>query len=113
MSENIFAEAHCPKYYLLKIFALNVRPFVEINSLSNNVIAQHGDKNLSKDVNKSILDPAWFPASTRPRSFESTGRHGSDLLSPGQKPAKLFKLLNSYLGNRLSVACVQSFFSVN
>ena len=56
---------------------------------------------------------AWFPASTRPRSFEGTRRQGSDLLMPGQKPAKLFKLLNHYLENRLSVACVQSFFRVN
>ena len=49
--------------------------------------------------------PAWFPASTRPRSFEGTGRKGSDLLTPGQKPAKLL--------TRLSVACVQSFFRVH
>ena len=56
---------------------------------------------------------AWFPASTRPRSFEVTGRQGSDLLTPGQKPAKLLKLLNPYLENRLSVACVQSFFRVS
>ena len=57
--------------------------------------------------------PAWFPASTRLRSFEGTGRQGSDVLTPGQKPAKLLKLLNLYLENRLSVACVQSFFCVN
>ena len=38
--------------------------------------------------------PAGFPASTRPRSFEGTGRQGSCLLTPGQKPAKLLKLLN-------------------
>ena len=37
---------------------------------------------------------AWFPASTRSRSFEGTARQGSDLLTPGQKPAKLLKLLN-------------------
>ena len=59
------------------------------------------------------MSPAWFPASTRPRSFEDTGRQGSDLLMPGQKPAKLLTLLNPYLENRLSVACVQSFFCVN
>ena len=51
---------------------------------------------------------AWFPASTRPRSFEGTGRQGSDLLTPRKKPAKLLKLLNPYLENR-----VQSFFCVN
>ena len=28
--------------------------------------------------------PAWFPASTPPRSFEATGRQGSDPLSPGK-----------------------------
>ena len=45
-------------------------------------------------------DSAWFSASTRPRSFEGTGRQGSDLLTPGQKPAKVLKLLNPDLGNR-------------
>ena len=47
--------------------------------------------------------PAWFPGSTRPRPFEITGRQGSDLLTPGQKPAKLLKLLNPYLENRFCV----------
>ena len=56
---------------------------------------------------------AWFPTSTRPRSFEGTGHQGSDLLTPGQKPAILLKLLNPYLENTLSVACVHSFFRVN
>ena len=37
---------------------------------------------------KHRVDTAWFPASTRPRSFEGTGCKGSDLLTPGQKPAK-------------------------
>ena len=59
------------------------------------------------------MDAAWFPASTRPRSFEGIGLQGSDLLTPGQKPEKLLKLLNPYLENWLSVACVQSFFRVN
>ena len=62
-------------------------------------------------ANSFIL--AWFLASTRPRWFEGTGRQGSDLLTPGQKPAKLLKHINPYLENRLSVACVQSFFRVN
>ena len=56
------------------------------------------------------LITAWLPASARPRSFEGTGRQGSDLLTPGQKPTKVLKLLTPYLENRLSVACVQSFF---
>ena len=56
---------------------------------------------------------AWFPASTRPRSFEGTGRQGGDLFTLGQQPAKLLKLLNPYLENRLSLACVQPFFRVN
>ena len=59
------------------------------------------------------IAPSLVPASTRPRLFEGTGRQGSDLLTPGQKPTKLLKLLNPYLENRLSVACVQSFFRVN
>ena len=61
----------------------------------------------------SLKTLVWFPVSTRPRSFEGTGRQGSDLLTPGQKPAKLLKLLSPYLENRLSVACVQPFFHVN
>ena len=40
---------------------------------------------------------AWFPVSTQLRLFEGTGRHRSNLLTPGQKPAKLLKLLNPYL----------------
>ena len=55
----------------------------------------------------------WFPASTRPRSLEGTGRQGSDLLTHGQKPVKFLKLLNPYFEKRLSVAYLQSFFRVN
>ena len=51
--------------------------------------------------------------SARFTSLECTGRQVSDLLTPGQKPAKLLKLLNPYLENRLRVTCVQSFFRVN
>ena len=43
--------------------------------------------------------------------FEGTGRQGSDLLTPGQKPAKLLKVLNPYLENQLCLACVQLSFT--
>ena len=33
------------------------------------------------------------PASTRPRSFEGTGCQGSDLLTPGRKPAKFVDVI--------------------
>ena len=44
---------------LLAGVSVALRPFVEINSLSNNVLVQlllYGDKNLSSDVNRSILE---------------------------------------------------------
>ena len=44
---------------LLAGVSVALRPFVEIDSLSNNVLVQlllYGDKNLSSDVNKSILE---------------------------------------------------------
>ena len=44
------------------------------------------------------MGPAWFPASTRPRSFEGTGRQGSDLLTPGQKQAKISQISQSLFG---------------
>ena len=69
--------------------------------------------NVFSSAETYVEEAAWFPASTQPRSFEGTGRQGSDLLTPGQKPAKLLKLLNPHLESRLSVACVQSFFRVN
>ena len=50
------------------------------------------------EQNRDMSHAAWFPASTRPRSFEGTGRHRSDLLTPGQKLAKLRKLLTPYFG---------------
>ena len=54
-------------------------------------------------MDKYVKSSAWFPASTRPRSVEGTGRQGSDLLTPGQKPAKFLKFLNPYLENRFCV----------
>ena len=44
---------------LLARVSVALRPFVEIDSLSNNVLVQLllcGDKNLSSDVNRSILE---------------------------------------------------------
>ena len=44
---------------LLAGVSVALRPFVEIDSLSNNVLVQlllYGDKNLSNDVNRSILE---------------------------------------------------------
>ena len=44
---------------LLAGVSVALRPFVEIDSLSNNVLVQlllYGDKNLSSDVNRSILE---------------------------------------------------------
>ena len=53
----------CPSFdiqgrHLLAGVSVALRPFVEIDSLSNNVLVQlllYGDKNLSNDVNRSIL----------------------------------------------------------
>ena len=46
-------------------------------------------------------------------ALPGSGSQESDLLTPRHKPAKLLKLLNPYLENRLSVACVESLFRVN
>ena len=53
----------CPSFdvqrrHLLAGVSVLLRPFVEINSLPNDVFAQillYGDKNLSNEINKSIL----------------------------------------------------------
>ena len=55
--------AHCPSFNiqrrdLLAGMSVVLQPFVQINTLSNNVLVQlllYGDKNLSSDVNKHVL----------------------------------------------------------
>ena len=55
---------HCPSFniqrrHLLPGVSVVLQPFVQINTLSNNVSVQlllYGDKNLSSDVNKHVLE---------------------------------------------------------
>ena len=55
---------HCPSFNiqrrdLLAGVSVVLQPFVQINTLSNNVLVQlllYGDKNLSSDVNKHVLE---------------------------------------------------------
>ena len=60
------------------------------------------------------IKAAWFPASTRPSSFEGTGRQESDsFVDACTKTRETSQILSPYLESQLSVDCVQSFFRVN